>query len=264
MVPVLTYHGYNIAGNDYHNNDHIALAADLEWLATEGWTCAPLHWVVESFFEGKYRAFPDRCVALTFDDGTDLDWLDVDSGASGQHRSFAGILRDWNQKHPHLAPAHATSFVIASPAARKILAEKALSRGHGMNSSWWSQAINSGLMTLGNHSWDHRHPLVVPEVGGTFFSVADERQADLQVRQAGEWIAQRSGRWPALFAYPWGQASDYLRVEYFPRERAAHRCSAAFGTEPGILHPGCDRWYLPRFVCGQHWRSPDELKHLLH
>lgn len=262
-VPVLTYHGYNIAGNDYHDNDHVALAMDLEWLGAGGWTIVPLELAVRVLFEGEAASLPERSVALSFDDGTDLDWEDVDFGSLGRQRSLGGILTDWQRRHPQRPAPHATTFVIASPAARAVLAEKALSHDHGMGEGWWSMAQRSGLMSIGNHSWDHRHPLVAPEAGGHFFGVDDEAQADLQVRQASEYISARSGVWPRLFAYPWGQASEFLRTVYFPAVRDRHGCLAAFGTEADWMHCGSDRWYLPRFVCGQHWRSPDDLAALL-
>lgn len=262
-IPVLTYHGYNIAGNDYHNNDHVALAADLEWLVRERWTVVRLDVAVRSLFEDRQLELPERSVALSFDDGTDLDWLDVSFGELGPQRGLAGILREWHRQHPERAPPCATAFVIACPKARGIMAEKALSHGHGMSDDWWRAAEQSGIMSIGNHSWDHRHPLVVPEAGGHFFGVDDAAQADFQVRQAAEFIAARSGAWPRLFAYPWGQASDYLRYEYFPASPSAHGCLAAFGTEPEPMHSGSDRWYLPRYVCGEHWRSPQELAALL-
>lgn len=262
-IPVLTYHGYNIAGNDYHNNDHVALAEDLQWLAVAGWTIVPLQAAVRSLFEDEPFVLPERSVAISFDDATDLDWMDVAFGALGHQRGLAGILRDWQQQHPEQSPPHATTFVIAAPDARAVMAKRALSHGHGMGDDWWAEAEQSGIMSIGNHSWDHRHPLVVPAAGGHFFGVADAAQADLQVRQAAEFIAARSGTWPKLFAYPWGQASDYLRYVYFPEARSAHACLAAFGTEPELMHAGSDRWYLPRFVCGEHWCSPEDLKNLL-
>ena len=262
-IPVLTYHGYNIAGNDYANNDHIALAADLEWLAAEGWTIVPLERVIRILFEGEVSSLPQRSVAISFDDGTDLDWEDAVFGSLGLQRGLLGILCDWQARHPERPAPHATTFVIASPQARAILAEQALSHGHGMGESWWSAAAHSGLMSIGNHSWDHRHPLVAPQAGGNFYGVDDANQADLQVRQAAEYIGARSGAWPRLFAYPWGQASEYLRTEYFPRARDQHGCWAAFGTQPGWMHRGSDRWHLPRFVCGEHWRSPRDLATLL-
>lgn len=264
-VPVLTYHGYNVAGNEYHANDHVALAADLDWLAGQGWTVIPLAAAIAGLFDEARQVLPDRCVAITFDDGTDLDWLDVEFADLGRQRSLAGILDDARRRHPQWPAPSATAFVIASPDARRALAAGALQPGHAMNDAWWAEAERSGLLSIGNHSWDHRHPLVVAESagGGSFFSVEDEPEAVRQIVDAGQFIADRTGQWPPLFAYPWGQASAYLRYEFFPAQAARHRCRAAFGTEPGPVHAGCDRWYLPRYVCGDHWRAPEELAALL-
>lgn len=264
-VPILTYHGYNIAGNDYGDNDHVALSADLDWLAACGWTVVALDEVVAALFDDARVSLPPRAVAITFDDGTDLDWQDVDFGNLGRQRSLAGILEDAQRKHPGWPAPCATAFVVASPEARAALSAGALRPGHGMSDAWWGPADRSGRLRIGNHSWDHRHPLAVPEAegGGDFFSVADEAEAVRQVVGAGRFIAERIGHWPQLFAYPWGQASDYLRHEFFPRRIETHRCRAAFGTGPGLVHAGSDRWYLPRFVCGEHWRAPDELAALL-
>lgn len=264
-VPVLTYHGYNIAGNDYSNNDHVALAADLAWLHAHDWSIVSLDDVVGHLFDGRGPELPARPVAISFDDGTDLDWQDVEFGELGRQRGFFGILDDFRREQAVLVPVHATTFVIASPDARERLAAGALQFGHGMGERWWRAAQTSGLMSIGNHSWDHRHPLIVPEAqgGGHFFGVDHPEAAEYQVVEAGRYIAERIGCWPSLFAYPWGQASDFLRQEFFPQQTARHRCRAAFGTEPGLIHSGAERWYLPRFVCGEHWSSPDELAGLL-
>lgn len=264
-IPVLTYHGYNIAGNDYAANDHVALAHDLDWLANQGWQLVPLAVAVDALFYRRDDCLPERPVCITFDDGTDLDWLDVEFGALGGQRSLYGILDDFHRARPERPAAHATAFVIACPDARARMSAGALQHGHGMDESWWAQAERSRWLRIGNHSWDHRHPLVVApqDGGGTFLTVDDEVQAARQVVDSGRYIARRTGTWPALFAYPWGQASDFLRFEFFPHRASGHGCRAAFGTEPGLMHDGSDRWYLPRFVCGQHWHDPDGLAALL-
>lgn len=264
-VPVLTYHGYNVAGVDYSDNDHVALAADLGWLTANGWTIVPLELAVHHLLDQTGHGLPERCVCLTFDDGTDLDWQDVDFGPFGRQRGFYGILEDVHRARPDLPAPHATAFVIASAEARSLMSDGALQPGHGMSDQWWASAESSGLMGIGNHSWDHRHPLVVSATdgGGHFFSVDDKPQALQQVVEAGRYIAGRTGAWPTLFAYPWGQASDYLRREFFPAHIEVHGCRAAFSTEPGHMHAGSERWFLPRYVCGQHWREPSELAVLL-
>ncbi len=263
-IPVLTYHGYNVAGNDYASNDHVALACDLEWLAAHDWTVVALGRAVRSLFDGA-AALPERSICITFDDGTELDWTDVEFGELGRQRGLYGILDDFRRAHPQRPAPHATAFVIACPHARARMAAGALQHGHGMGERWWAPAERSELMTIGNHSWDHRHPLVVSAEagGGNFFSVDDPAQARRQVVESARYIASRSGAWPALFAYPWGQASDFLRYEFIPKCVPEHGCRGAFGTEPGSMHAGSDRWYLPRYVCGEHWRDPAELAAVL-
>ena len=51
--------------------------------------------------------------------------------------------------------------------------------------------------------------------------------------------------------------------DYLPNRTAEHRLRAAFGTDPRPVGFDSDRWNLPRFVCGAHWRSPDALVRLL-
>ncbi|TVS12112.1 MAG: polysaccharide deacetylase family protein [Wenzhouxiangella sp.] len=264
-IPVLTYHGYNVAGNDYADNDHVALARDLAWLGAHGWTVVPLGRAVRSLFDGADAALPEKAICLTFDDGTDLDWIDVEFGELGHQRGLYGILEDFQRRDPQRAAPHATAFVIACPHARARMATAALQHGHGMAEQWWALAERSELMSIGNHSWDHRHPLVVSAEagGGNFFSVDDLAQAKRQVVESGHYIAARTGAWPELFAYPWGQASDFLRFEFFPTRVSEHGVRAAFGTEPGPMHAGSDRWYLPRYVCGEHWRDPAGLAAVL-
>lgn len=264
-VPVLAYHGYNVAGNDYANNDHVALAEDLRWLAGAGWTVVPLEQVVRSVIDGTGPELPPRSIAITFDDATDLDWQDVEFGEFGPQRSLHGVLEDQRRSEPEKPAPHATSFVIASPEARSLLARKALQHGHGMHDDWWRIANQSPLMRIGNHSWDHRHPLVVADAaaGREFLDVDHFGAAMEQVVRAGDFIGSVIGTRPRLFAYPWGQASSYLREVFFPAYRLLHGCTAAFSTEAGVVHSGADRWYLPRFVCGHHWRGQDELAQLL-
>ena len=66
-----------------------------------------------------------------------------------------------------------------------------------------------------------------------------------------------------LFAYPYGEWSDFLAREYFPLEGSRHRVRAAFTTEPAPVSAGCDRWRIPRYVFGAHWRTPADFEKLL-
>jgi len=57
--------------------------------------------------------------------------------------------------------------------------------------------------------------------------------------------------------------SDYLKDKYFPGFQEEHQQRAAFTTEGMSITPNMNRWALPRFVCGQHWRSSEELVQLV-
>ena len=51
-IPILTYHSNNVGGNDYDNNDHVALAADLRTIRRLGLRIVPLAQVVD-VLDGK-------------------------------------------------------------------------------------------------------------------------------------------------------------------------------------------------------------------
>jgi len=38
---------------------------------------------------------------------------------------------------------------------------------------------------------------------------------------------------------------------------------AAFGDGAQPVTPAADRWNLPRYICGWHWKSPDALAAIL-
>ena len=39
---------------------------------------------------------------------------------------------------------------------------------------------------------------------------------------------------------------------------------AAFGDGATPITLDSDRWNLPRYICGHHWKSADELRAILH
>lgn len=57
--------------------------------------------------------------------------------------------------------------------------------------------------------------------------------------------------------------SDYLASVYFPGCQGEHRMLATFTTEPAVLTEESERYRLPRFVCGEAWRSPEAFAGLL-
>ena len=89
--------------------------------------------------------------------------------------------------------------------------------------------------------------------------------AEQEIAVAAEYI-RRTAANPSqrLFAYPYGEAGRYLVDEYFPAHAARIGVDAAFTTAGEPITEASDRWRLPRYTCGQHWTTPEELRALLH
>ena len=165
---------------------------------------------------------------------------------------------------------HATSFVIASPAARAILDRTCMVGRGWWADEWWPEAAREGLVAIESHSWDHNHD-TLPEtaqreqVKGTFRSIDTHGDADAEIRAAADFIdAHCAPHRSTLFAYPYGESNDYL-VRGVPAALRA-RAPRARGVldrsrrrSRRIRIAGC----LPRYVCGRDWRDPAELQSLL-
>ena len=271
---VLAYHSHNISGPDYARNDHVAFASDLETVTRVGGRVVPLADIATALREGRIDGRGELHVGLSFDDGPMFDALDFTHRELGPQRSFLNIMRDFRARHGDAAQPrlHATSFLIASPEARATM-QAAPECGFPdvagwLGDHWWREAAASGLLEMGNHSWDHVHPLLARTVvasaaKGDFSAVATYPDADAEVRKASVFIAARTGQPCRLFAYPNGQVSPYLRDDYFPHRRAEHGLEAAFGATGGSFGPDTRAWDIPRVVCGHHWKAPDELAALL-
>ncbi|MFH2078911.1 MAG: polysaccharide deacetylase family protein [Pseudomonadota bacterium] len=264
QVPVLTYHASTVGGPAYAGNDHVAFGSDLATATRLGWRIVPLQWVVEQRLGLADRDLT-RCLALSCDDGTVLDVRDVDYPGQGRQRSFLGLL----EAQAAQPDAHLTCFVIASPDARARMDRDCLHGLGWMGEDWWAPALAGGRIGIGNHSWDHNHP-VMAEAGpggmprGDFFVVDSDQRAAYEIRQAADYLAARLGPGACpLFAYPYGHAPDFLVHEWFPRHGAGLGLQAAFGTQGGAVGPGSDPWNLPRYVCGLHWSSPEQFEALL-
>jgi hypothetical protein len=264
-VPVLTYHSMR-NGPDYSSNDHVALAEDLDLIDALGLRIIALDELVDHFLADRL----DRCggcVCVSLDDGVEMDWRDLEHPTRGLRRGMAEILMDFARRTGRES-VPATSFVIASPEARRRLDQTCMMGRGWWGDDWWPRAGEKGL-SVGNHSWDHNHDTLTEFTSGcgtpgSFNGLDDYAACDLQIRRAADYIDSRlGGRQPQLFAYPYGEYSDYLAHTYLPRYQHEHRQRAAFTTAGEPVRAGCDRWLLPRFVCGQHWRSPGELEGIL-
>jgi hypothetical protein len=266
-LPILTWHSINVIDNSYAGNDPLAFASDLRLLDRLGWTIRPLGEALDAMALGRLRP---RTVALTVDDGSILDFEDFDHPTCGPQQSMARILREFGTE---LAPGsrhqpHLTAFVIASPEARAELDATDYMSLNVWPDRWWKAANESGLISVESHSWDHNHASLKQTVQhdnrrGDFRWIASEDECRLEVDQASEYIERTSGRRPQFFAYPYGQASDYIRKEYLPRFGPDIGLKAAFACEPEPVTTASDPWYLPRYVCGRDWKSPEDFETLL-
>jgi len=268
-VPVLTYHSNNVAGNAYTGNDHVAFAADLRLIDDLGLRIVPLQRVVDRLL-GRHGDDLAGCVALSCDDGTDLDWYDLDFPGAGVQRSLANCLRDFCDERGVAAQPdlHLTSFLIADPQARARMDRECLYGKDWMREDWWRPALESGLMALENHSWDHNHPCL-PSPGphglvrGDFLSVATEPQAEFEIAQAQDYLAAKLRHRPSMFCYPFGHISPFLHDDWLPRRGPQIGLDAAVGDGAQPVTVDSDRWNLPRYICGWHWKTPEELRAIL-
>lgn len=273
---LLGYHAHHVVGDDYARNDHVALPADLDVITAAGWRIVPLPELIAAVAAvGENDDDGRKLVALTFDDGPVYDVDDFVHPAYGPQRSFLNALRDFRDRHGGQAQPglHATSFVIASPAARAAM-ESSFDREYtwlapgALDESWWAAATNTGLLAIANHSWDHLHPALAEvahsgNARGDFSRVVTFADADAQILRAQSYIAERTGgRAASVFAYPFGHYNDFLAERYFPA-RAQYGFVGAVTADPGPVDPASGPWRLARYGCGHHWRSPDELAAIL-
>lgn len=261
-VPILTYHGCNVNGLDYATNDHVALAADLQQLRELGYRIVSLRDIAE-WVIGLRGELPFPCVGLCFDDGSWFDWFDLPHPHWGTIPSFRTILGDAARSG---MPVHATSFVIVSPQTRAELDRTCMIGQGWWTDVWWADAERDGLIAIESHSWDHNHDTlaVAPLPGkpaGRFDVIDDPREADAEIRDAAHFLNRfRPTPRPALLAYPYGQTSRYLSECYLPERIDHHHTLAAFTTVPEPVTRQHNRWLLPRYVCGWHWKSVEQLQ----
>jgi hypothetical protein len=268
---VLAYHSQNCGGYDYASNDHLAFERDLHAVFDRDLPVLALQEIATKISAQRFSELPERFVAFSCDDGSVLDWHDYDHPVYGMQRSFANILRSQLGQRRIQGARLLTAFVIASPAARQAI-DRGCYEGRPLSDdAWWSAAASEGLLAIENHSWDHVHaslPDSMLEAGsaGNFHSVDNYSKADLQVRAASTFIDRRlaaSGQRTSLFAYPYGHASPFLLNQYLPRYQPEHGVVAAFTTEKAFIDAATPVFAIPRMVCGDAWRTPEQFDLLL-
>ena len=134
---------------------------------------------------------------------------------------------------------------------------------------WWADAAQTGILDIANHGWDHTHPSLETvaqrdQRKGTFKGIDNLTDANAQIIQADEYIQRHTDSHAArLFAYPYGETTEYLIEEYFPNYMPQHRMLAAFTTGGEYATRASNQWNIPRFMCGLHWKSPEGLEKIL-
>ena len=80
-------------------------------------------------------------------------------------RGVFNVLRDFAREHPGAQPnLNVTAFTIASPEARAALDAVCMIGKDWWTEAWWTEAIASGLICIGNHSWDYNHEGLPPSL----------------------------------------------------------------------------------------------------
>ncbi len=261
QIPILGYHSLHAPGNDYTTNDHIALEQDLKLIRDKGLTVLSASTLVDYLLNKRWNKLNGNYVVLSFDDAPDVDYYNFQHPDLGCIKSFHALIQEYN--------VPAISFVIASPEARIELDKTCIAGRNEWRDSWWNDAIDHGLLEIGNHSWDHNHETLKivaqrNQLKGNFHVIDSWEDADNQIRKAEQYIQNKTKyRATGLFAYPYGQTNDYLVRQYLPDYQHQHTIKAAFTTSGQYVTPDSNRWEIPRFICGDHWKQPEELKAIL-
>jgi len=267
-IPVLTYHSLHAPGEGYATNDHMALETDLQIIRMMKFNVAPLTDIAR-YVAGTGAAYlqSGSWVGLSFDDAPDWDYYDF--CVDGRRlKSFLTLLRAAADVENGFVPC-AVSFVIASPDARSVLDRVCIAGNGNWRDTWWEDAARSGVLAIGNHSWDHAHPDVSPDRHradnrDSFFGIDCFERADRQIARAEAYINSRTGsRSVGLFAYPYSDASEYLVQEYFPRYGGQNGIVGAFYGNGEYVTSAASQWKIPRFECREHWKSPSDLVRIL-
>lgn len=265
---VLAYHSQNVTGDTPQTSDRLAFSADLSLLRELEFTVVSAMYLVKCLRAGAFRSLPAKCVVLTMDDAPLSDFCETANPPHAGQDSMLTSLRKQHRKILGFAmkrpPFVATAFAIASPEARRQLS--APTGLPWFTDSWWRAAQQSGYLDIGTHSWNHVHPELdemasQPHLKAAFHHVDSITEADRQIVHASRSVRAITGHDAAgLFAYPYGRTNDFLVRDYLPRQNTV---IGAFTTEPKPITESTGIWEIPRFVCGDSWKTSENLRTLL-
>lgn len=205
---ILTYHSISEGDSPLKISPRV-FAEQMEWLAANA-NVAPLGALVDLLRDGK--ALPQRTVALTFDDGF-ADFFTCAAPVLARLRlpaivflptRYVGGRNDWPGQPEWVTPEPLLNWQQVSELA-------------------------AGGVEFGSHSVSH------PD-----FSALPAGDVDAEAADSKREIAERTGRTPEFFCYPYGRWSPAARDVIAKHYRAA--CT----TEAALLRPGCDVQALPR------------------
>jgi len=260
-IPVLAYHAANIAGNEYHNNDHIAFHYDLKLIKQLGVNILSAIDLINWLYGKIILDQAQKYVVITFDDGNELEFIDGEYPVFGFQNSFYKEMKKFD------GYIHVTSFVISSPKVRRTLETTCLGGFELLGEQWWQKAEDSKMFSIENHSWDHLHPSLnqvkqKDNLKGDFSQISCLSDADAQIEQSSLYInARLSSKETQLFAYPFGHYNSYLIDEYLPR--CQNKIKAAFTCDAQHVTQSTNVWKVPRYVCGFNWKTIEELRSLI-
>jgi hypothetical protein len=205
---VLSYHSHNVFGGVYENKDHVAFSRDLGLITAAGGEIISLMSLVAKLRCYKAGELSENdgkiYVALTIDDGPVFDYKDFIHPVHGCQRSFYNEIMKFRAEHDSNVQSglSATSFVIASPSARQAMVRSpecgyTFLDEDWLGDDWWESASKTGMISIGNHSWDHVHPVVPSvvlssEIRGSFHAVATYVDANAQIRDASALISKKT------------------------------------------------------------------------
>ena len=94
--------------------------------------------------------------------------------------------------------------------------------------------------------------------------VDNHARADAEIAAAARFINERiAPQQTRLFCYPFSHVPAYLHDDYLPNFQHEHGMAAAMGDGAQPVTMTSDRWNLPRYICGWHWKSSDTLRSIL-
>ena len=185
-------------------------------------TIAQLDAHIAELTSGRYAVLPLPEIVDAIRDGRDLP--DRTVGLSVDDAFLSLYTEGWPR------------FREAGLPFTLFVATGAIDREYRNYMSWDQiRELAAAGVVMGSQTESHPHmPALTPEANAAELARSNER------------FQEELGTRPALFAYPFGENSRAVRSTV---EQAGF--VAAFGQHSGVLYPGADRFFLPRFAMNE-------------